>query len=815
VTGPANALLGIVPSWIADAVQQNQDLFFLYAENPVWHLLLVVLVFLVVFLLRLRRWTRHIDVARAEIPLCVGGWGTRGKSGTARKKAALFQALGVEVFTKTTGCEAMVIHALPERRAPELFLYRPYDKATIWEQKQVLCAAAAMRPHVFLYECMALNPQYVDIIAQQWMRDDIATITNTYPDHEDIQGPRGVDLPYVMNRFVPRDTTCFTAESTMRPILEQEARRKNTRLIGVDWRDAAMVPEDVLARYPYNVHPMNLALVTRMGEELGIDREFAWKEVADWIVPDLGVLKVFPVASHRGRRLEFSNGHSANERHGFNANWTRLGLDRFDPAEQPGRWLITVVNNRGDRIARSKVFADCMVQDVRVHRHVLIGTNLNGLRGYVRAALGTRLEGIRLLPDGASGDLDALLAQADSAIERQLAFLCWEVRSVGDVSAKLVHMLEGLGVPPEEIERAAHDDRLQRALVQTRVRCGAIDPLLEAGVGGDDAVLTDAFQALRERLVGISELPPEHAAAVTRWLNRYIREVRTLEALRAHVREVLSSAGGASRVAALDVVLRTFVERAYMDKLLILDDPLATGDQIVDFVASHCPPGLLTHIHGAQNIKGPGLDWCYRWIGLDRVVEQVRRLEDPAPTARREALAWLASYGEYGVLDAPVARRAIGTARGAPRNQDLAFQTQASVALEHVNSAHASALSKLTTSAQKRSRLATTAASAIDGLLLFVERLLDAGDSKTRRRRADAIMRDLMDERISHDRAAACMREIVARQKGGWLKKGLVNRWAALRRQLGYAPLGHERGASQAELPIGPDALGSAVPSAS
>ncbi|RME74656.1 MAG: hypothetical protein D6776_04820, partial [Planctomycetota bacterium] len=661
VMGSASPL-GVV-SWVNELLQRHQELFFLYSDNPVWHLLLVVAALGLLFLLRLRRWTRRIERARARIPLSIGGWGTRGKSGTARKKSALLHALGLEVFTKTTGCEAMVIHALPDRPALELFLYRPYDKATIWEQKDVLGIAADTEPHVFLYECMALNPRYVEIIAQQWMRDDVATITNTYPDHEDIQGPRGIDLPQVMARFLPRNAPCFTAEHTMRPILEDAARRRGCRLEGVGWREAAMIPDDVLARYPYRVHPMNLALVTRLGESLGIEREFAWKEIADWIVPDLGVLKVFPEARHRGRRLTFSNGHSANERHGFNANWKRLGLDRFDARAEPGRWLVTVVNNRGDRIARSKVFADCMVHDVRVHRHLLIGTNLTGLRGYVEASLERRLAGLRLLPDGPIEDGAAARREAHERLEQQLAYLCWEVREPADVVEKLRCMLQGLEIEPAVIERWCGDRSLCEAIEGSRLRCVEIDPLCSGAAAGRDLALDEALASLETSLVRDEGLDPDVARAVTSWLERWTRELGTLRALRRVIDDLLSAPPTASSRAQLDELLRSFVRRAFLDKLHALEDPTASGDRVVDFVARACPPGLAVHVHGAQNIKGPGLDWCYRWIGLERVREQVAALRDRSAERRRQALAWLGSHTDYGLLDAPVAIEAIEAAR--------------------------------------------------------------------------------------------------------------------------------------------------------
>jgi hypothetical protein len=114
---------------------------------------------------------------RGSIALVIGGWGTRGKSGTERLKAGLLHGLGHRVFAKTTGCEAMFIHAPPRGPAREIYSFRPYGKATIWEQRELLGLAAKMRSDVFLWECMALSPAYVEILQHSWMRDDLSTIT--------------------------------------------------------------------------------------------------------------------------------------------------------------------------------------------------------------------------------------------------------------------------------------------------------------------------------------------------------------------------------------------------------------------------------------------------------------------------------------------------------------------------------------------------------------------------------------------------------------------------------------------------------------
>ncbi len=80
-------------------------------SNATWHLALVAWLVFAAILIRAALIRQKIDRVRKAIPLSVGGWGTRGKSGTERLKAALFQAFRYDVVVKTTGCEAMFIHA--------------------------------------------------------------------------------------------------------------------------------------------------------------------------------------------------------------------------------------------------------------------------------------------------------------------------------------------------------------------------------------------------------------------------------------------------------------------------------------------------------------------------------------------------------------------------------------------------------------------------------------------------------------------------------------------------------------------------------
>ena len=110
-----------------------QEYFFSVYQNTLQDLLIFAAGALGYFFTRHWYANHLLNRTRANIPLIIGGWGTRGKSGTERIKAAMFNALGYSVFSKTTGCEAMFLHASAFEPTHEMFLFRHYDKATIWE----------------------------------------------------------------------------------------------------------------------------------------------------------------------------------------------------------------------------------------------------------------------------------------------------------------------------------------------------------------------------------------------------------------------------------------------------------------------------------------------------------------------------------------------------------------------------------------------------------------------------------------------------------------------------------------------------------
>ncbi|MCA9540264.1 MAG: capsule biosynthesis protein CapB, partial [Myxococcales bacterium] len=708
---------------------------------------------------RLRLW--RISRARRHIPLTIGGWGTRGKSGTERLKAGLLHGLGYDVVVKTTGCEAMLMHSVPGRLPLEIFIYRPYDKATIWEQRDTLQLASALDAEVFLWECMALNPRYVALLQHEWMTDDLVTLTNAYPDHEDVQGPAGEDVARVIGEFIPRNARLITSEVNFLPLFEQICRQRGTRMVASSPLDAELLADDLLALFPYQEHPRNIALVSTLAKELRVDPMLAIHTMAANVVPDLGVLQTYPAVRLRGRVLEFVNGMSANERAGFLNNWHRVGLEDVSLVETPGRAVLTVVNNRADRVPRSEIFARILVEDVAADAHVLIGTNLGGLQGYIRTALDAALAERRILSpaDRAPGGDPQ---QPRRRLATEMTRLRIPAPTFESLSARLRIYLGGL-------ERSVSEGDLATvAGPASRWLSGRIDALpfetLVSRIAADTPWRLALDHLLHVATPRAEESPPEVLGPAEEATFRDAAD-RLLARLALHARlqrQVEAAMAGELPVDRCNAEFHNTFRALFLARLVVVDDAGATGDQIIDACARALPPGVRATVMGIQNIKGTGLDFIYRWVALDKVVGLLRQLDAPAQHTRVEALRALAGTTDLGLVASGTARARL-VAHG-KRNLDAEERGALDHARRQIEERHRHAADGLGRQAER---------SALSRLADFVEDAVDFIDVLRRTRRARQVMDDLVHERISHDRAAIEMRAINARGKGGWLAKKL------------------------------------------
>jgi len=711
-----------------DLWSRLQDYFVSVYENSLTELILFTSAVSSLFIGRHLVVNHQLRQTRKRLPLVIGGWGTRGKSGTERLKAALVNALGYSVVSKTTGCEAMFLHAPAYGKLREMFLFRPYDKATIWEQGNVLRLADKLNTDVFLWECMALTPSYVTVLQQQWVKDDIATITNTYPDHEDLQGPAGINIPEVMTEFIPRSSLLLTSEEQMLPLLRDAATQRRTQTKSVGWLEAGLITPDLLQRFPYEEHPYNIALVLQLAQELGVRHDVAIKEMADRVVLDLGVLKAYPVAPMRMRQLEFINGMSANERFGCLNNWQRMAFANHDWQAEPQTWLTTVINNRADRIARSKVFADLIVDELHADRHFVIGTNLDGFFSYVQQAWQRRAAAMTLWPENDNTTpANPLAVLEEWALHFRIPFSKQQVLAKLNVMLSVVNdEFSATGL----IEHWQYPDALHSALQQC------------AGATAADEISTH--------------------------LKLHLKHLKEYEALQTRI-----SNSTDQDKAEIDQAFRDLMWQWFERKIVILDDSHISGDQIIEKICMETPPGVHNRIMGLQNIKGTGLDFVYRWQAWDTCHNACQLLvSENNATAMEQGLHELVQFRDFGLLSEEYVQNAVEKFSQWNIAQSETIQAQ----LQVVSTNMKTALSHVKARTQS-----TGSTGILAHIAEAIESFLDAGDAVKRRKRADKIYKDLVDERISHECAASELQNLNKRQKGGWLTQQVFDVLASLK----------------------------------
>ena len=725
---PAVVALGTLPilGQLGQYASRYADYFASAFENTLTHLGIFAFGFSA-FLVLKHIWSNHrIRNARRQLPLVIGGWGTRGKSGTERLKAALLAAAGASVFSKSTGCEAMFLHCPAFGKLREIPLFRPYDKATIWEQAHVLDMASRLHADVFLWECMGLTPDYVNILQRHWTRDDLSTITNAYPDHEDIQGPAGHDVAKVISGFAPQNARVLTTEQQMKPIIAESCRHAGSSLRPIHWLASGLITDDVLARFPYREHPDNIALVLAVADELEIPRDFAVKAMADEMVPDLGVLKTYPLTNVNYRTLEFTNGMSANERFGCLGNWRRLAYDQHDPEQSPGIWLSTVVNNRADRVARSRVFAQMLVEDLFADRHFLIGTNLKGLQGFIWEAWAEKSREYTLWPPDSAVNSESALRSLRAAARR--------FRQPGDEAA---------------VERAL------RPLVERLLDCST--PANSPTIDVDAIVARWRDPHSLSAALCDQGVPVQIASAAQHFADQLGGNLQQLQEL---AEQVARHKEG--RSTQLDDAFRELLRGWFEQKIVVIENSAATGEQIIARISEATPPGYLNRIMGIQNIKGTGLDFVYNWQTWDEIHSASQLLRNPDPATAKQGLQSLAGIPQLGLLAFDHLRRSVAIAKQNLASSRESLQAEIDNLAERIERSTAAIDEQLHSGDEQRPRW-------IDMLWRWAESLMDVQDAIRRRTKANQIYQDLENCRISLARATIEIRKLNKRQKGGWL----------------------------------------------
>ena len=320
---------------------------------------------------------------RKKIPLTIGGWGTRGKSSLERLKAAMFQGFGYHVLCKTTGSTPCLLVGAPWDQAIEIPIYRSAGRASIWEQRDVLELAADLGVQVLTWECMAIRPHYARVMQTHWMKDPISTLTNTYPDHEEYQGPSALEVARSLGGWAAEGSRLVTAESTMLPLVRSEAKKRGATVVEMGKYDHELIPRDILDLFEDLPHRRNLSLLQLLARELDFDPDVALFEAAENQTVEIGALRTLGPACFRGRSVYLVNSMAANDPASTLDNLARI--KKSDDTSQ-----VVLANSRRDRPGRSQVFAKLLADQICAAGRVFTGDDAAMAYRYYRKAVKTK-----------------------------------------------------------------------------------------------------------------------------------------------------------------------------------------------------------------------------------------------------------------------------------------------------------------------------------------------------------------------------------------------------------------------------------------
>ena len=315
----------------------------------------VTAVFLGIEAYRYRQHQRNL----ARIPHRIHVNGTRGKSSVTRLiYGALRQLPNHRVVAKTTGTAPRFL--FPDGK--EVPVFRA-GRANILEQLRIVKRAVEAQADILVLECMAITPEYLRVLEDRIVQSTVGVITNIREDHLDTMGPTLAHVAQHLALTTPRNGVLFTADQRFVRLLEQEARRRNSRVVVVrpeEW----VQPED-LTGFSYVEHTENVALALAVAAHFGVDREQALRGMQQ-VPPDPGALRRFRI--QRGAQtLWVYNAFAANDPESTQVIWHTV-VPRHPEAQ-----TVALFVARKDRPQRTEAFARLLGSGIQADWYLLAG----------------------------------------------------------------------------------------------------------------------------------------------------------------------------------------------------------------------------------------------------------------------------------------------------------------------------------------------------------------------------------------------------------------------------------------------------------
>ena len=294
------------------------------------------------------------------VPIRVNVNGSRGKSTVTRLLIGVFAEAGFDTVGKTTGTQARLILNHEPDEEP---IQRRLEGPNIREQKNVGRRAAERGADALVSECMAIVPEYQQVLQEDLLQANIVVLTNVLEDHLDEMGPTTDEVAQAFAATIPSGGSLVVAKGPYHDYFTAVAEARGTT---VHVADPSLVADTDVAAFDHLVFPEHVALCLAVAEAVGIDEATALEGMKR-SRPDPFATRLVQVGSAVSPAC-FVSAFSANDPVSTLGIWEHLRDLGY-----PGEGLVVVINCRSDRWERSEQFARDVLPALPAETIVAIG----------------------------------------------------------------------------------------------------------------------------------------------------------------------------------------------------------------------------------------------------------------------------------------------------------------------------------------------------------------------------------------------------------------------------------------------------------
>ena len=296
----------------------------------------------------------------SNIPIRIHVNGTRGKSTTTRLIASGLREAGFKVLAKTTGTLPRLIF----EDGTEVTIKRR-GNANIIEQLCFFKEAAKRKVDAIVLECMAINPELQWISEHKMVKSTIGVITNVRQDHLEEIGFGLDNMAKALSFTIPQEGILVTSDKEYLPLFKKRADKLKTKTI---FADPGNVSNKLLEKFKYMNFKENISMALQVNKLLGVEDEIALQGILK-ASPDPGALKIYEL-SRKGKTVIFINAFAANDLYSTLLIWKRIkkcfNLNKL--------LLTAIINNRDDRVMRNIQFSHLLVNELKFHKILVVGS---------------------------------------------------------------------------------------------------------------------------------------------------------------------------------------------------------------------------------------------------------------------------------------------------------------------------------------------------------------------------------------------------------------------------------------------------------